>query len=276
MPCPVSDQLAVCSWSLRPECPGGLAATLRALGIPRVQLALLPLLEDGATWCDTGRALADQGVRIISGMMQTVGEDYSTLESIARTGGVRPDESWPATLDRALRTADLAASLGLTLVTFHAGFIPHEAGPARATMLARLRTLVDHFATRGVSLAFETGQETASTLLAALDELERPSAGVNLDPANMILYGMGDPVAAARSLLPRIAQVHVKDARASASPGTWGQEVPVGSGDVAWPAFLEVLASAPRTLDLVIEREAGSCRESDITGAKSVIEREWR
>ncbi len=266
----------MCSWSLRPEDPGSLAATLRTLGIPRVQLALLPLLEDGATWCDAGRALSGEGIRIVSGMMQTVGEDYSTLESIARTGGVRPDGSWPATLDRALRTADLAASLGLTLVTFHAGFIPHEAGTDRSTMLARLRTLVDHFATRGVNLAFETGQETAETLTSALDELDRPSAGVNLDPANMVLYGMGDPVAAAQTLLPRIAQVHVKDARATPTPGTWGQEVPVGMGDVAWGALLAVLSSTPRALDLVIEREAGSCRESDITGAKSLIEREWR
>lgn len=266
----------MCSWSLRPDGPRELAATLRCLGIPRVQLALLPLLEDGATWCDVGNIFVDEGVHAVSGMMQTVGEDYSTLGSIARTGGVRPDETWPATLDRALRTADIAASLGLTLVTFHAGFIPHDAGADREAMLGRLRTLIDHFATRGVSLAFETGQETADTLSKALDDLDRPSAGVNFDPANMILYGKGDPVASARRLLPRIVQVHIKDAIPAAEAGAWGTEVPVGKGAVDWSAFLAVIASATTALQLVIEREAGSCREEDIAAAKAVVERECR
>ena len=81
---------------------------------------------------------------------------------------------------------------------------------------------IDSFTDAGLRIAFETGQETAATLLEALDELARPEVGVNFDPANMILYGMGDPVAAARALASKIAQVHIKDAIPAPRPGDWG------------------------------------------------------
>lgn len=249
---------------------------LARVGVPRVQLALLPLLESPEDWCDAVRVLSDCGVRVVSGMFQPVGEDYSTLETIKATGGVRSDETWPQSLDRALRTADLAAASGIALVTFHAGFIPHDAGAEREKILKRLRTLADHFAQRGIQLALETGQETAETLANALAELDRPSVGVNFDPANMILYGMGDPVEAVQRLLPRVVQVHIKDAVPTAVRGEWGDEVPVGQGAVAWGRFLKVIASSPTPLDLVIEREAGACREADITAARELIQREWR
>ena len=107
-----------------------------------------------------------------------------------------------------VRVADLAGEAGLDLVTLHAGFIPHAADdPLREVMLERLRQVVDVFAQRGIRTGFETGQETASTMLEALEDLGRPEAGVNFDPANMILYGMGDPLEGLRILAPRVLQV---------------------------------------------------------------------
>ena len=113
-------------------------------------------------------------------------------------------------------------------------------------------------------VALETGQEQADTLLGVLDELDRPDVGVNFDPANMVLYGMGDPVAALRRLAPRVAQCHIKDAVATETSGTWGAEVPVGEGNVNWPAFFVVLRDAGLICDLMIEREAGGDRPGDI------------
>ena len=117
---------AVCSWSLRPSGPEELASLLRELRIMRVQLALVPCVEDATRWGDACAHLRGAGVAIVSGMLATVGEDYSTLESIARTGGVRSDRWWNANLDRAIRVAEFAAAHRIALVTFHAGFIPHE------------------------------------------------------------------------------------------------------------------------------------------------------
>jgi L-ribulose-5-phosphate 3-epimerase len=270
---------AVCSWSLRPSGPEELVSLLRELKVMRVQLALVPCVEDMSRWGNACSLLRDAGIEIVSGMLATVGEDYSTLESIARTGGVRSDRWWNANLDRAIRVAEFAAGHRISLVTFHAGFIPHERGdPARAVMLDRLRTVIDIFAQRSVDVAFETGQESASTLSQALADLERPRAGVNFDPANMILYGMGDPVAAVRTLAARIRQVHIKDAVATAVPGTWGREVRAGDGQVQWREFLEAVrdanAAAGRDredIDLVIEREAGAARAGDVAHALDLL-----
>ena len=270
---------AVCSWSLRPSGPEELASLLRALRIMRVQLALVPCVEDAARWGDACEQLRNDGIEIVSGMLATVGEDYSTLESIARTGGVRSDRWWNANLDRAIRVAEFAAAKGIRLVTFHAGFIPHDQGsPERSAMLDRLRTVIDIFAQRRIDVAFETGQESAGTLSQALADLDRPRAGVNFDPANMILYGMGDPVAAVRTLAQRIRQVHIKDAVPTEVPGTWGREVRAGDGRVPWREFLQAVreanAAAGRDredIDLVIEREAGAARAGDVAHARDLL-----
>ena len=263
------DRLGVCSWSLRPKTAADLVASVARLGLPKVQLALGPVLEDPAAFGDVMPRLRDSGVRIASGMLEAVGEDYSTLETIKATGGVRPDEHWPATLERARGVAALAAAEGLSLVTLHAGFIPHESGdPARGIVIERLRTLADVFGGHGVRVGLETGQETAATLLDALDELGHENVGVNFDPANMILYGMGDPVESLRLLADHVVQVHAKDATPTETPGTWGSEVPLGTGAVDWSDFLDVVATLDRTIDVVIEREAGDARESDILAAR--------
>lgn len=236
-----------------------------------MQLALTPVVENHAVWGGVFDALAAARIEVASGMLETVGEDYSTLDAIRATGGVVPDASWPATRARSAEVARLAGRHGIRLVTFHAGFIPHEAGPDREKLFGRLRELSAMFAAHGARIAFETGQESAATLAHALDALGEASIGVNFDPANMILYGMGDPVEAVRALAPRIAQVHVKDARPTAVTGTWGSEVCAGTGAVDWNAFFAVLASVPATIRLAIEREAGDDRVGDIRAAVDML-----
>jgi sugar phosphate isomerase/epimerase len=268
------SRIAVCSWSLRPADDDALLATLAAVGVDAVQIALSPRVGPGGD----GRAGLDRiraaGVRIVSGMMALDGEDYSTLETIARTGGVRPDAAWPANRAHADAVAALAADAGIGLVTFHAGFIPEEHDdPERDRLLERLRTIAGLFAGRGVDLAFETGQETAETLADALDDLACPTVGVNFDPANMILYGKGDPVAALRRLAPRVRQIHIKDATPTAEPGTWGTEVPAGTGAVDWDAFFATATSIEPPVDFVIEREAGDDRADDVIAARDLVRR---
>lgn len=269
----MKHRIGVCSWSLRPESPEDLAARVRECGVARVQLALDPLRIGRWDEVRTRAALADAGIAIESGMLQTHGEDYSSMAAIARTGGLRPDATWSKNLEAARADAKLARSLGLELVTFHAGFLPEERGdPERAKLIGRLRTYCEVFADQGVRLGFETGQETAPTLLGVLEELDHPAAGVNFDPANMILYGMGDPVAALRTLRDHVRQIHVKDAVPSVRPGEWGSEVRAGTGRVDWRAFLGVARELG--VAFLIEREAGEQRVADIAFARALIERE--
>lgn len=264
--------LGVCSWSLRPAGPAQLVEAIHACRLHAVQLALDPIRTGLWPLDETRRRLEDAGIRILSGMMAMKGEDYSTLESIRATGGVRPDSTWPDNLDAAHANADLAARLGLHLVTFHAGFLPHEPrDPLRVVMIDRLHRLADVFARRGVRVAFETGQESAQTLLGVLTQLQG-RCGVNFDPANMVLYGMGDPVEALRTLGPHVLQVHVKDATPSPVPGRWGTETVVGLGAVDWPSFFSVLRQVAPDANLVIEREAGPSRVDDVRHAVAFVE----
>ena len=265
-------RLGGCSWSLRPGSPEELAGSLKAIGVPGVQLALGPIGAGDWDLNETRRALDDAGIVLLSGMMETEGEDYSTLDTIRETGGVRPDAHGDANRAIAERDAAIAADLGLTHVTFHAGFLPHHADdPLREIMLGRLRGVHDLFAARGVRVAFETGQESAETLLEVLSDLNRPDAGVNFDPANMLLYGMGDPIDALRALADHVVQIHIKDADPSATSGQWGAERTAGEGSVDWPRFMEMAKALPRAVDLVIEREAGEARAQDIATASELV-----
>lgn len=270
---------AVCSWSLQPTGPDDLVDKLEAVGLRRVQLALSPIVEEPLIWGEAVDRLREAGVTIVSGMMAMAGEDYSTLESIKRTGGVRPDKTWEANRAHADAVAALAAEKGIDLVTFHAGFLPEAPDdPERQRMLDRLWSLSRIFEAQAVPLALETGQETAKTLTTVLDDLESmdcANIGVNFDPANMLLYGTGDPVKAMVKLLPHIVQVHVKDAVPGETPGQWGRELPVGRGAVDWGAFLEVLRKADRAIPMVVEREAGDSRVEDVRLAVRVLKAQW-
>ena len=266
------QRLGVCSWSLQPTDPQALVTQLQTLGVPNVQLSLSPLAEEPELWGGAIQALQGAGLNVVSGMFTPVGEDYSTLQSIKKTGGVVPDEHWDKNLEIAQRAAQIAKAHGIPTVTFHAGFVPHDpADPGYQKLVDRLATLADVFAAADCDLLLETGQETADDLIAFLKAVDRPNLGVNFDPANMILYGKGDPIQAITKLMSYTRQVHIKDATATTTPGEWGSEVPVGTGDVDWPAFFAVLNNAGYTGYLVIEREAGNDRAGDIAIARDYV-----
>jgi sugar phosphate isomerase/epimerase len=268
-----TERLAVCSWSLQPESPEQLIRALKIIGIPRVQLALDPLRENPAVWKTTAAELAAAHIEIVSGMMTAVGEDYTTLESIQRTGGLVPDGTWEQNWINFQRIATLAEELKLKLVTFHAGFLPHDpSDPGHSKLKHRVEQLANLFARHHIELGFETGQETAPTLGTFLSDLGLSQVGVNFDPANMLLYDQGNPVEAVRHLAPWLKQVHLKDAIRTQVPGTWGVEVPVGEGEVDWVAFLQAVDESGFEGYLCFEREAGDQRVADIQAGLKFIQ----
>ena len=270
----LAQRLAVCSWSLQPAGPQDLVDKVKRTGVGRVQIALDPLREAPQKWIPLARLLAANGMGIVSGMFGCLGEDYSSLDSIRLTGGIAPDHTWEENWKNIQATAALAHVLGLKLVTFHAGFLPHRQTDKNfSKMLIRLGEVADIFEHADIILGLESGQETAPVLAKLLKKLGRKNVGVNFDPANMILYGKGDPIEALGVLGDWIRQVHVKDARPTKVPGTWGEEVPAGKGKVDWPAFFATLARLKFAGPIVIEREAGTQRVEDVRVAKAVVER---
>jgi L-ribulose-5-phosphate 3-epimerase len=267
------NKLAVCSWSLQPESPEALLAKVKEIGIPRLQIAIDPFRENPAVWNKFHDLARSQGVTCVSGMFGTLGEDYTTMESIRKTGGVVPDQTWPKNWENIQHTATLAKKMGLKLVTFHAGFLPHEeSDPDFQKLLERISNIADLFAQHGLELGFETGQEEAGTLKTFLQKLGRKNVGVNFDPANMILYDKGNPIKALRTLGPWLKQCHIKDGNKTKNPGDWGEEVPAGTGQVDWTAFFRTLNELRYEGWCCVEREAGTQRVEDIRTARKMVE----
>lgn len=269
----ISNRLAICSWSLLAKSSRDLVEQVGRTGIKRVQLALNPLIYKPEFWYDAPERLENQGYEIVSAMFGTVGEDYTSPDTIRQTGGVVPDETWDENWKHTKAVATLAKKLNLKNVTFHAGFIPENMNaPAFEKLLCRIRRIADLFGDNGLTLGFETGQETAETLNNFLSKLDRENIGVNFDPANMILYNKGDPIKALSTLRHWLCQCHIKDAIAADQPGVWGREVPVGQGEVNWCAFFRVLDQIGFKGYLAIEREHRETRVKDIKAARAYLE----
>jgi sugar phosphate isomerase/epimerase len=254
----MTNPIAVCSWSLQVRSIPELARLLGELGVESTQIACGD--PHHASW-DEGEAMPEAaraaGLKMTGAMLGFPGEDYTTPQTIQATGGFGDPGLRPERLERLAWALDRTVALGLSDLMLHAGFLPEPGDPGRPAFLDTLARAAQMAAEKGVTLAFETGQETAERLRRTLDDLKAPNLKVNFDPANMLLYDMGDPIAAVELLGPDIRSVHVKDARRPKVRGRWGEEVPLGQGEVDIPRFLRALRSAGYAGPLAIEREVG-------------------
>jgi sugar phosphate isomerase/epimerase len=240
-----------------------------------LKLVHLGFFDDG--YQDPGaviKAVSNSGLEVSATCVGFAGEDYSTIQRIAETGGFKPDAEWERRLAKAVAVADINKQLGAELLSVHVGFVPHDRSDAKyAVMVDRLKRVAGALGERGVTLAMETGQEKAEDLVAFMDAVGAPNLAVNFDPANMILYGVGEPVEAVGILKGRIAHVHMKDANWAAKPAQeWGEEVVLGSGEADIPRVVSKLRSTGYHGALTIEREAGNQRIADILEAKGLLE----
>lgn len=268
------NRLAVCSWSLQPTSPEHLIQLLQASGFTRVQLDLDPFREQPAVWNKAPGLFARAGITPVSGMFRTVGEDYTTLESIRLTGGLVPDSTWEQNWRNAQTTVETARRLGLKFVMFHAGFVPHDHNdPIFVKLVERIRKVARLFAAAGITLGCETGQEAGPALKDFLQFLAEPNVAVNFDPANMILYNNGNPIEALRLVGPYVKSCHLKDGILTRVPGNWGEEAAVSTGQVDWPAFFQTMADIHFDGYFCFEREGGNQRMEDIRLGRLFVEK---
>jgi sugar phosphate isomerase/epimerase len=254
--------IGVCSWSLQVSSVSELKRLLQRLGTDVAQIACGD--PHHASWVE-GDAMPEaalaSGLRLTGAMLGFPGEDYTTPQTIQATGGFGDPALRPERLERLAWALDRTVALGLSDLMLHAGFLPAPDDPDRSAFLDTLARAGQMAAEKGITLAFETGQESADLLRRTLDDLKAPNLKVNFDPANMLLYDMGDPIRAVELLAPDIRSVHVKDARRPKVKGQWGEEVPLGQGEVDIRKFLATLQAAGYRGPLVIEREVGNQEE---------------
>jgi L-ribulose-5-phosphate 3-epimerase len=251
--------IGVCSWSLQVHNIPELKGFLDRLEISVVQLACGD--PHHAAWEEAEAmpaAAKAAGLHLSGTMLGFPGEDYTTPQTIQQTGGFGD----PATRHERMKRFEWGLArtceLGSKDMMLHAGFLPEPGDPDRKAFLDTLAMVSDLAWTKGITVAFETGQETADLLKLTLDELRAPNLKVNFDPANMLLYDKGDPIRAVEILGPYIRSVHVKDAKRPITRGNWGEEVPLGQGEVDIRRFVQTLKKVGYQGPLCIEREAGN------------------
>ena len=170
--------------------------------------------------------------------------------------------------------ADFAKKLGITDVVTHMGFIPENPlDPTFTAFCDAVRIVAEHLKKNGQYLLFEAGQETPVTMLRCFETVGTDNLGVNLDTANVILYGKADPVAALEVFGKYVRNLHAKDGFYPVNGHDLGREVRIGDGRVNFRGVFEKLHELSFDSYVTIEREiSGSEQDRDILYAKKYLE----
>ena len=187
------------------------------------------------------------------------------------TLGLVPPEYRAERVASLKRWADFASWIGAPAIITHCGFIPENmTDPNYQPVVDAIRDVAAHCLRLGLGFWFETGQETPVVLLRTIERVGTGNLGINLDPANLILYGKGSPVDALDVIGPYVRNIHVKDGLYPTNGDELGREMPVGQGRVNFPLFIARLSDMGFAGDLIIEREISG--EQQIRDIRAAVE----
>lgn len=197
---------------------------------------------------------------------------WDFLEGPVTLGIVPP--AWRAMrLEFLKRGSDFARGMGVDSITTHAGFLPENpTDPLYPEVVSALRHIAGHCRRNGQHFRFETGQETPVTLLRVIQDVGTGNLGINLDTANLILYGKANPVDAVDVFGQYVEDLHIKDGDWPTDGHALGRERPVGEGRVDFAAVLTKLHARGYQGPLTIEREiSGEGQIRDIRRCMEVL-----
>lgn len=202
--------------------------------------------------------LNDFGITVSCVFLGFDGESYASIAIAAETVGFVPVATRAARLAESREISDFVKLLGVEAIGTHVGFVPHDTSSTTyQEMVVAIQELCDYLKGNGQRLHLETGQESAESLLAFINDVGRDNLFINFDPANLILYGMGDPLGSLQKVGAFVRSVHCKDGLATTGKlgVDWGCEVPFGQGEVDAKQFLQILKEIGYDGPLTIERE---------------------
>jgi len=251
---------------------------VKAFGVRAGQLGFpgeLPLEGAGERWDE---ALTSEHFVAVTAVCSYAGEDYTDIPTVARTVGLVLPDTRAERIARTKAVSDIARQLAIDSIACHIGFIPENPKePVYKEIRDVARDICDYCRENGESFTLETGQEPAKVLLRFIEDVDRKNLKINFDPANMILYGTGDPIEALDVLGKLVVSVHCKDGDwpVRDNPAALGVEKPLGEGSVDIPAFISKLKEIGYRGILSIEREerAAEQRAADIRKAIALLER---
>jgi len=220
-------------------------------------------------------ASAKYGVKITAISEHNPGKRIFNFYEGPLTIGIIPAATREVRIQALQMSADIAAAAGVPSIHTHCGFIPEDPNdPIYPQAVAAVKELATYCKQRGISLLCETGQETPITLLRLIEDVNTGNVFVNLDVANLILYGKGNPVDAMEVIGPLVRGIHAKDGRFPTNPKDLGLETPIGEGKVDFPKLFAALKRVNYRGSMMIEREVGNEEERrrDVLKSKAFLE----
>ena len=253
--------------------PAEAVNKVSALGLPSCQLGWPPFgsLETGQALQAAAKAA---NVTVTTLWAALPGPAVWNFTEGPSTIGLVPDE-WRAERVKALQAAaEVAGKIGIGSITTHVGFIPSWPGDRQyKETVAALKEVCAACQDNGVEFWYETGQETPITLLRTIQDVGYENQGINLDPANVLMYGNGNPVDALDVFGTWVRGVHAKDGEYPTNGNDLGVEKPMGEGRVNFPVLVPKLKSMGYCGALTIEREiSGDEQVADIKRAMAILE----
>ncbi len=192
-----------------------------------------------------------------------------------KTLGLIPEEYREQRVKELLIGCDFAEMIGVTDIATHMGFIPENPNdPVFKPFCDAVRTVAEYAKSKGQWLLFETGQETPTAMLRCFEEVGTDNLGVNLDTANLILYGKANPVDALDVFGKYVRNIHAKDGCYPVNGKNLGIETKIGEGKVDFKALFKKLKELGYDSYVTIEREiSGEQQLIDIREAKVFLEK---
>jgi len=248
---------------------------IKEAGFPTMQLSRPPdewLAQPRRS--ELKRLIADASIKVTSVAAIYAGESYADVATVRRTVGLLPAETRAARIEDTKLCADFTHEIGAPNVSSHIGYIPEDpADPDYTGLVSAVQQICDYLQPHPMNFCLETGQETAKLLREFIGDVGRDNLKVNFDPANMIMYGTGDPIEALALLAPWVRGVHCKDGDWPKAAGQLGEERRLGEGEVGVERFVAKLKEIGYEGPLTIEREiSGEQQMQDFFAAKRLLE----
>ena len=258
----------------------GLGAGLdavRELGVPTVQLHAPPtdMLGDEAKAKEVRDQFAAAGVDVTVLFCGFEGESYADIPTVHKTVGLVPEGPRALRLALTKQISDFGSILGVPALGMHIGAVPDDASdPLYTAVVDVAQEVCDCCKANGQRFHLETGQEPVDTLLRFFGDVGRENLAINFDPANLILYGVAEPIEALKRCGQYVKSCHCKDANWADKPGEeWGVEMPLGQGQVGMENFIRALKEIGYEGPLTIEREiSGEQQKADIAAAIGLLQ----
>mgnify|MGYP005761864711 FL=1 len=254
---------------------------LKDMGMDSCQLVCWDrdILHDDGAALAVNQAAEKHGVHITAFWCGWEGRRVWDFYEGQLTLGLVPADYRADRLKMLMEGSDFAKKIHVQDFATHVGYMPENPyDPKYQEVLTACKAIVEKCRENGQNFLFETGQETPVTLKRAIQDIEKDlgkgNVGINLDPANLIMYGKANPLDALEVFGEYVRGIHGKDGRYPTDGHQLGAEVPLGQGKVNYPAFIAKLKEIGYQGDITIEREiSGEEQKKDIRLAKEILDR---